>query len=204
MLVVRYAKVDGGEFISHLDTLRHLQKTFLRGRIPVEYSKGFNPHMLIYMSAPLGVGIKSRAEFFVAETPMSAAEFLPVFNAFAPKTIVGLEAYEVDKRPNIQHLMNSAEYEIYGINPFDVQEILALSSLTAKDKRGEEKEIRDKIIDLKFEDNRLIATLSFGNNTLRPDVLGEKLLSVYGGGPLDIIKTEAMIDGKSLKECFSK
>lgn len=61
MLVIRYSKRDGAEFISHLDTLRHLQKIFIRGKIPVKYSQGYNPHMLLYMSAPLGVGIKSNA-----------------------------------------------------------------------------------------------------------------------------------------------
>ena len=87
MLVIRYSKRDGAEFISHLDTLRHLQKIFIRAKIPVKYSQGYNPHMLLYMSAPLGVGITSEAEYLVAETDYPAEEFIKAFNATAPSGI---------------------------------------------------------------------------------------------------------------------
>lgn len=200
MLVIRYSKRDGAEFISHLDTLRHLQKIFIRAKIPVKYSQGYNPHMLLYMSAPLGVGITSEAEYLVAETDYPAEEFIKAFNATAPSGIKCLWAINCVKKPNLQALMDSAEYCLSGINAFDVQELLNKESIFAIDKRGEQKEIRDKILSLKFIDNRLIARLSFGNTTLRPDVLSQKLIELYGGEDVEILKTRCFIGEKTVEE----
>ncbi len=199
MLVIKYSKRDGAEFISHLDTLRHLQKIFIRAKIPVKYSQGYNPHMLLYMSAPLGVGIKSDAEYLVAETDYPAKDFIDAFNNNAPRGIKCLWAINCAKKPNLQALMDGAEYQINGINPFDTEEFMAKTSILATDKRGEQKEIRDKILDLKFTDNGLIARLSFGNTTLRPDVLGEKLVSLYGGEDIDVLKTRCFIKDKTVE-----
>lgn len=200
MLVIRYSKTDCAEFISHLDTMRHLQKTIVRGKIPMEYSKGFNPHMLLFMSAPLGVGIKSLAEYCVVETTMDAKDFKNRFNQYAPFGFKCMCAVQVSKRPNIQADMNSAEYLIEGINKFDVHKVLDQQEFLVTDKRGDLKEVRNKILDLKFVDNGLIALLSFGNNTLRPDVLGEALVKLFGGNITNITKTNAFINGVCVEE----
>ncbi|MBQ7642830.1 MAG: DUF2344 domain-containing protein, partial [Clostridia bacterium] len=63
MILFRYTKTDGAEYISHLDLLRHLGRTFTRAGIKVGYSQGYHPHKLIYMSAPIGVGMKSLSEY---------------------------------------------------------------------------------------------------------------------------------------------
>ena len=55
MIVFRYTKKEGAEYIPHLDMLKHLQKILRRGKIPMGYSKGFNPHMHIFMSSPIAV-----------------------------------------------------------------------------------------------------------------------------------------------------
>ena len=155
--------------------------------------------MLLYMSAPLGVGIKSDAEYLVAETDYPAKDFIDAFNNNAPRGIKCLWAINCAKKPNLQALMDGAEYQINGVNHFDTQEFLAKTSIMATDKRGEQKEIRDKILDLKFTDNGLIARLSFGNTTLRPDVLGEKLVALYGGEDLDVLKTRCFIKDKTVE-----
>ena len=155
--------------------------------------------MLLYMSAPLGVGIKSDAEYLVAETDYPAKDFIVAFNNNAPRGIKCLWAINCAKKPNLQALMDGAEYQISGINHFDTQTLLAEASIMATDKRGEQKEIRDKILDLKFTDNGLIARLSFGNTTLRPDVLGEKLVSLYGGEDIDVLKTRCFIKDKTVE-----
>lgn len=202
MLVFRYSKLDGAEFISHLDTLRHLQKIIIRAKIPVEYSKGYNPHMLIYLSAPLGVGIKSTAEYCAVETNVDAEDFLTKFNKFAPSGFRCLTSFTTEKKVNLQAQMNSAEYLIEGVKDFDVQSVLNKTEFSVTDKRGEVKDVRDRILDLKKADNGLIATLSFGNNTLRPDVLGEKLIELFGGDSLDVTKLNAFIDGKKVEAAF--
>lgn len=202
MLVFRYSKLDGAEFISHLDTLRHLQKILIRAKIPVEYSKGFNPHMLVYLSAPLGVGIKSQAEYCAVETDFPAEEFVTLFNENAPSGFRCLGAINSSKKVNLQAQMNSAEYLIEGVNDFDIQSVLSEKEFYCIDKRGEEKEVRDRILDLKKADNGLIAILSFGNSTLRPDVFGEKLISLFGGDDLEVKKLNAFVDGLPPEEAY--
>ena len=63
MIVFKYTKKDGAEYLSHLDMLRHLNKILKRAGVPINYSKGFNPHMSIYMSSPIAVGLCSNAEY---------------------------------------------------------------------------------------------------------------------------------------------
>lgn len=201
MLVFRYSKSGGAEFISHLDTLRHLQKILIRAKIPVEYSKGYNPHMLVYLSAPLGVGITSLAEYCAVETNFPAEKFIDLFNENAPLGFRCTAALNTDKKVNLQAMMDSAEYLIKGVNRFDVKEVLDKTAFYATDKRGEVKDVRDRILDLKWCDNGLIALLSFGNSTLRPDVMGDALIEEYGGNDLDVEKLNAFIGG-SLPEDF--
>ena len=47
------------KFIGHLDTMRFFQKAIRRADIPVAYSEGFSPHMIMSFAAPLGVGTTS-------------------------------------------------------------------------------------------------------------------------------------------------
>lgn len=202
MLVFRYSKLDGAEFISHLDTLRHLQKILIRAKIPVEYSKGYNPHMLIYLSAPLGVGVKSRAEYCAVETDFNAKEFITLFNKNAPAGFRCISAINSTKKVNLQAQMDSAEYLIQGVNDFDLEKVLSEKEFFVTDKRGDKKEVRDRILALKKTDNGLIALLSFGNSTLRPDVLGERLIELFGGENLEVEKLNAFILGVKPEEAY--
>ena len=68
MILVKYSKLHGAEFISHLDTLRHLGKIIRRMGINVKYSQGFNPHLLIFMSSPIPLGMKSESEYCLIDT----------------------------------------------------------------------------------------------------------------------------------------
>lgn len=201
MIVVKYSKIGGAEFISHLDTLKHIQKTIIRAKAPVEYSKGFNPHMLVYLSAPMGVGIASKAEYFYLETPMSAQEFLPLFNANCPRGFKASLAIDVSKNPNLQALIDSAEYYLEGDYADDIpQKITALSEFVVKDKKGEDRDLRARILDVKKCDNGLIARLSFGNETLRADVFAEKLKQLFGVECEYILKTDCYIKGIKAEE----
>ncbi|MBQ8081705.1 MAG: DUF2344 domain-containing protein [Clostridia bacterium] len=49
-------------FIGHLDMLRTMQRALRRSGLPVRYSNGFNPHMLLNFAAPLSLGMPGRRE----------------------------------------------------------------------------------------------------------------------------------------------
>ena len=54
-----YSQGDEVKFISHLDFLRTIVRTFRRANFPVKYSEGFNPHMVMTIGLPLSVGTTS-------------------------------------------------------------------------------------------------------------------------------------------------
>ncbi|MBQ3235553.1 MAG: DUF2344 domain-containing protein [Clostridia bacterium] len=205
MILIKYAKSNGAEFIPHLDTLRHFTKTIRRMGIPINYSQGFNPHMLVYLSSPIALGLKSESEYCLFDTPAKKEGFLELFNASSPKGIRCKEVYEVEKKVNVAGDITSALYEIRGINHFDVGEILSDDSFSVFDKRAqEEKVVRERIKKLYFDKEVLYAELAFGNVTLRPDYLVEKLLKHYGGNHPTVVKKEAFfLDGLTALEYLS-
>ena len=201
MIVFKYTKKDGAEYLSHLDMLRHLNKILKRASIPTGFSKGFNPHMNIYMSAPIAVGVCSDAEFCLVETEMGAQEFKSAFNDFSFKGVECTFAISVNKKISVAGVINRAVYKIKGINKFDEKEILSQETFEFTNKKGERKEVRSKIFDLEWDKEDLIATLGFGNDGLRPDLFAKELISVYGGGEfIEVLKLQANVNERSFEE----
>lgn len=73
---VKFAKEGAMKFIGHLDIMRYFQKAIRRAGIPIAFSGGFSPHMIMSFAAPLGVGVTSSGEYFDMELTeeMSSAE----------------------------------------------------------------------------------------------------------------------------------
>lgn len=191
MIVFQYTKIDGAEYVSHLDTLRHINKIMRRADIKTTYSKGFNPHMHVFMSAPIAVGVKSLAEYCFVECEEPAESFYEKFNKFTFRGLNCLYAAEVDKKVNVAGLIDRASYSIEGINPFNPKEVTDSEEFFIIDKKGNPKEVRRKIFDLDYADGKVVCTLGFGNDTLRPDLLASRLKELYGGGGVTIVKTMA-------------
>ena len=205
MILIKYSKTLGAEFIPHLDTLRHFTKTVRRMGVPINYSQGFNPHMLVYLSSPIALGLKSESEYCLFDTPCELDGFLELFNASSPKGIRCLKAFKVDKKVGVASDITSALYEIKGVNRFDENEVLNNAEFSVFDKRaGSEKVVRDKIEKLYFEGEVLYAQLKFGNVTLRPDYLVDKLVSVYGGNHPSVLKKEVFFLGGLTVEEYLK
>ena len=55
------------KFIGHLDIMRYFQKAIRRANIPIAFSGGFSPHMIMSFAQPLGVGVTSDGEYFDIE-----------------------------------------------------------------------------------------------------------------------------------------
>lgn len=191
MILFRYTKTDGAEYISHLDLLRHLGRTFTRAGIKVGYSQGYHPHKLIYMSAPIGVGMKSLSEYCLVETDEDEKTFKEKFNAVSPKGITCLGAWYTPKKVGVASDISKAEYLITGVAPFDEKQFLSIESFTITTKDGKEKEVRNLIYDLKFTAEGLRCVLGFGNG-LRAEKFAEKLVDIYGGKEIGIVKEEGM------------
>jgi len=60
---VKFQKFGVLQYIGHLDLMRYFQKIMRRAEIPVAFSGGFSPHMIMSFAQPLGIGITSEAEY---------------------------------------------------------------------------------------------------------------------------------------------
>ena len=196
MILLKYTKTDGAEFIGHIDVIRHIGRTLTRAKIGVEYSQGFNPHKRINLSSPLPLGLKSEGEYCVIDTDEPIETFKERFNASSPRGIKCVECKVIDKKVNVADLIDGALYKIEGVKPFDTEQFLSVKERIITDKRGKQINIPDRIKMLKFENNSLIALLNFGRNNLRID----DFLKAINAEDADAVKIESYIANKSAKE----
>lgn len=56
-------------FLSHRDTMRLWQRAFVRAQIPVCFSQGYNPHMILTLPLPRSVGMSSDFELLLLKLP---------------------------------------------------------------------------------------------------------------------------------------
>ena len=174
MLICKYTKLYPAHYASHLDTLRAVMATIRRANLKVEFSDGFNPHMRLFFSLPLPLGVESKAEFFAVDTGESANEFVNRFNAVAPSGIKILKAIKGNK-DNMYADIYGAEYKITfdGITYEQLAKYVA-NVLESKEynityvHKGISKtvQVRDKILDLTAKNNTIIAKLRHGNINL--------------------------------------
>lgn len=60
---LKFARANELSFISHLDALRAFSRLLRRAGLPLAYSRGFNPHPLLSLAAPLPLGFGSEADY---------------------------------------------------------------------------------------------------------------------------------------------
>ena len=81
-----YEQTGRAVWMSHLDTMRTLQRAIKRAGIPIRYSEGFNPHELISILLPLSVGavslcqiadIRVREDVDIAALPSELSRVMP-------------------------------------------------------------------------------------------------------------------------------
>ena len=192
MLVV-FEKFPRIRHIGHLDLMRAMQRALRRSGLPVKFSQGFNPHLLLTFAAPLSVGMAGKRE--IMEVPLAAdvteEDFLKKLNAALPPELPCLSARIVDdKHPASMASLYAAKYEILIDNNGAaicnaIPAFLAQESIMAlrKTKSGEKMvDIRPMIFDIEAQgDNKLCCTLALSEAaTCKPDLLMEALCSHAG------------------------
>ena len=61
---IKFRKYGVMKFIGHLDIMRYFQKAMRRAEIPIAFTGGYSPHMVMSFANPLGVGLTSDGEYF--------------------------------------------------------------------------------------------------------------------------------------------
>ena len=70
---IKFRKNGVMKFIGHLDIMRYFQKAIRRAEIPIAFTSGYSPHMIMSFANPLGVGLTSDGEYFDIELTESIA-----------------------------------------------------------------------------------------------------------------------------------
>ena len=111
---IKWTKTGARKFVGHLDTMRYFQKAIRRAELPVAFSGGYSPHMIMSFAAPLGVGTTSMGEYFDMELTekVPTAEIEDRLNAVMVEGITISSARQVEdgKASTAMALVAAADY----------------------------------------------------------------------------------------------
>ncbi|MBZ9688233.1 TIGR03936 family radical SAM-associated protein [Clostridium estertheticum] len=117
--LIKYSKDSEIKFIAHLDLMRTLQKIIKRAELPIEYSKGFNPHMAVSIAQPLSVGVHSKGEYMdiVLSAELEEKYIQDKMNENSPRGIKILDVVKVipvegKKQSQAMAIIDAAKYKI--------------------------------------------------------------------------------------------
>lgn len=194
--LIKFTKESNIKFISHLDLMRTIQKVIRRSNLPIEYSKGFNPHMSLSMAQPLSVGVYSEGDYLdiVLTENVPNEDVVRILNENSCSGVKFLNASSVEivlnqkRLPQGMALIDAAQYMIkikYDDTSKveeELKELLEKSEWVTlkKSKKGEkEADIKPLVKELKYwvKDNYLIinAMIACGSR----ENLSADLLSRY-------------------------
>ena len=114
--MLRFTKTGALRWISHLDTMRTLEKALRRAALPVVLTKGFNPHPIMSLAVPLAVGVASVGEYLELEMtgdwqPQAVQDRL---DAVLPADLRVLSAQVLPERaPALMSLVQLSQYRFY-------------------------------------------------------------------------------------------
>ena len=188
MLVV-FEKTPRLRHIGHLDLLRTIQRSLRRSGLPIKYSQGYNPHMLMSFAAPLSLGHAALRE--VMEVPLEESvpeeRFRLALQACLPEDIILRDTRAVeDDHKSPMALLTAARYRIrFPEDPVpsqaEIDAFLSRETIPVMKKTKTKEQIVDikpMIHELAVRDDAVYATLSL---TEAASCKPELLLSAFYG-----------------------
>lgn len=177
-----FEKNGPAAYISHLDLMKALQRSFVRAGVPVKYSQGFNPHIEMSIVVPLSTGYETRCDLcdldlVVDELPENFVESL---NAVMPWGMKVLHAGPAD-RPVREIACCAYEIILPAGDAAAMKDLFEQPVMLEKrSKRGrKEVDLRDYIKQLDFategEKTLCRCVLTAGNDSLNPMYLTQAL-----------------------------
>ena len=180
--------------IGHLDIQRFVQRGLRRSGLPVAYSKGFSPHILVTFASALATGAWGDREIMdvTMEKDVTPEEFIEKMNKAMPPEMQISEAKTVeDRHPAMMATLTAAEYEINVCDPSvcpqmerAVHELMTMEEVTAvrKTKSGmKECNIRPLIHELDMKENIIHCVMRLTEReACKPNMLNEALSKIAG------------------------
>ena len=210
--LIKYSKESHIKFLSHLDLMRTIQRVIRRAKLPIEYSKGFNPHMSISIAQPLSVGVYSTGEYLdaVFTEEVEEKEILKALNENTVAGIKFLSATKVarkegQKNQQAMATIDAARYviklKLQNAAEVDIDPLMALSQWTIlkKSKSGEkETDIKPLIKDIEYSIKDDILTIDILLSCGSRENLSPSLLSEFIKTHVKGIKEDAFVDIKRI------
>ena len=114
-MIAVFEKGERIRHIGHLDIQRAVQRGLRRSNLPVAYSSGFNPHILVSFASALSTGACGKREIMDVGMAgeVTEREFLERMNRAMPPELPILEARSVeDRHPAMMALLTAASYDL--------------------------------------------------------------------------------------------
>ena len=183
------------KFIGHLDIMRYFQKAIRRAEIPIAFTSGYSPHMIMSFANPLGVGLTSDGEYFDIELTESIASKEAV-RRLNEQMVDGMEIVSFvqipdDKKSKGMSIVAGADYLSSvknGSLPEDLAEKLEAFyaqneiCVVKKTKKSEkEVDIRPMIYKLECRDGKIYMRVAAGSvQNLKPELVTEAFVRYLG------------------------
>ena len=192
---IKFKKYGALRFIGHLDVMRFFQKAIRRAHIPIAYTGGYSPHMIMSFANPLGIGITSEGEYFDIELKesISSAEAVSRLNAVMVEGIEVLSFRQIaeEKKMTGMAIVAAADYLldlVPGTLPDDwetqMDAFLAQSEIRIlkQTKRSEkEVDIRPMIYKLECRNGGICMRVAAGSvQNLKPELVTEAFARYLG------------------------
>lgn len=197
---IKFRKYGIMRFIGHLDVMRYFQKAMRRADIPIAFTGGYSPHMIMSFAQPLGIGVTSDGEYLDIELkePVASDEAVKRLNQVMVEgmDVVSFTEIPEDKKSSGMTIVAAAAYEItmlvsgksmYETVPVPGEWDRALEAflkettlnVMKKTKRSEkEVNIRPMIYRMEASGEGLSMFLAAGSEeNLKPDLVMETFLS---------------------------
>ena len=189
-----FEKSERLRHIGHLDIQRAVMRALRRSGLPVSYSKGFNPHILLTFASALSTGAAGRKEIMDVQLDrdVTPEEFVAAMNgAMPPDMQLSFAKVLDDRHIALMAQVQAADYTMTILDASDAEKLvnalpdfLAQESIIAmrKTKSGmKETDIRPLLLALTGEGNVLHAVMTLTERlACKPNMLMEAL-SAYAG-----------------------
>jgi radical SAM-linked protein len=112
---IHFCKEDRLRYIGHLDLNRAMERTLRRARLPLGYSKGFNPRVKLNLSSALPLGCSSSVELadIWLLNEVSEDVVLESLRAVSPPGLTVSRVEVIDlKTPSLQSQIKAFEYQV--------------------------------------------------------------------------------------------
>ena len=200
---IKFRKYGIMKFIGHLDVMRFFQKVMRRADIPIAFTGGYSPHMIMSFAQPLGVGITSDGEYLDIELkePIDSKEAVRRMNQVMVEgiEIVSFRQIPDDKKYSGMTIVDAADYKVTLLESFKSSDVMLpvpqdwsekvdffMSQpqivVWKKTKRSEkEVDIKPMIYKMQVSEDNIYLLLATGSEqNLKPNLVMEAFLSYIG------------------------